>query len=164
MLRDANLAPLSRQHQHALALCVRIRRALAPPEPAKQMGSTDSALWCEEVARLFGGEIRHHFDAEEELLFPAAGAHAELATIVARLREQHGTLRAAASEAAAAKLDSAALLSFAELLSAHVRLEENELFEAMQRMFSVSELEEIGARTAAFFAARGLTGPACGLP
>ena len=27
MLRDKNLVPLSRQHQHALALCVRINRA-----------------------------------------------------------------------------------------------------------------------------------------
>jgi len=27
MLRDKNLIPLSHQHQHALALCVRIERA-----------------------------------------------------------------------------------------------------------------------------------------
>jgi hemerythrin-like domain-containing protein len=164
MLRDTNLAPLSRQHQHALALCVRIRRALAPPEPAKQTGTTDPVRWCDEIAHLFEGEIRHHFDAEEELLFPAATAHEELANIIATLRSQHVILRGAAAEAAAGKLDAAALVGFAELLSAHVRLEENELFEAMQRLFSSNDLEEIGVKTAELFAKRGLTGPACGLP
>jgi hemerythrin-like domain-containing protein len=32
MLRDKSLIPLSRQHQHALALCVRIERASPIPE------------------------------------------------------------------------------------------------------------------------------------
>ena len=65
MLRDKNLAPLSRQHQHALALCVRIDRA----SPIRE---TDLAAWQEEIARHFRSEIRIHFAAEEEFVFPAA--------------------------------------------------------------------------------------------
>jgi len=163
MLRDPNLAPLSRQHQHALALCVRIQRALAPGKPTKQRGSTDTAPWCREIAHLFESEVRHHFDAEEELLFPAA-ARVGLTEIVAQLTNQHASLRQYAAGAAGTKLQTGELLAFAELLTTHVRLEERELFEAMQKQLSAAELDEIGARTAAFFAARGLTGPACGLP
>ena len=34
MLRDRNLIPLSHQHQHALALCVRLDRGLKSGVPA----------------------------------------------------------------------------------------------------------------------------------
>ena len=40
MLRDPNLVPLSRQHQHALALCVRINRAAL----AKHLEGADAAV------------------------------------------------------------------------------------------------------------------------
>jgi len=63
MLRDKSLIPLSHQHQRALALCVRIERASPIPE-------ADLAAWEMEVARLFEQEIKIHFTAEEEVLFP----------------------------------------------------------------------------------------------
>ena len=42
MLRDKNLIPLSRQHQHALALCVRIERAI-------QAGEIDTQAFQSEI-------------------------------------------------------------------------------------------------------------------
>jgi len=65
MLRDKNLVPLSRQHQHALALCVRIDRAAPIAEP-------DLAAWQAEIGQHFRAEIRVHFAAEEQFVFPAA--------------------------------------------------------------------------------------------
>jgi len=59
MLRDANLIPLSRQHQHALALCVRIDRALP-------VGDSDLAAWQSEITQQFQTEIGVHFAAEEK--------------------------------------------------------------------------------------------------
>ena len=59
MLRDKNLVPLSRQHQHALALCVRIDRAAPIAEP-------DLAEWHREIAQHFHAEIHVHFAAEEQ--------------------------------------------------------------------------------------------------
>ena len=64
MLRDPNLIPLSRQHQHALALCVRIDRA-------SPVGDSDMAAWQSEIAQIFQSEIRVHFGAEENVLFPS---------------------------------------------------------------------------------------------
>src|SRR6202023_1030558 len=71
MLRDKSLIPLSRQHQHALALCVRIDRA-------SPIADSDLAAWQAEVTQLCQAEIEIHFTAEEQALFPAARRFEEL--------------------------------------------------------------------------------------
>jgi hypothetical protein len=75
MLRDKNLIPLSRQHQHALALCVRIERA-------SPIAEVDLPQWRAEITQHFEQEIRVHFAAEEHFVFPAAGEFDELTTLV----------------------------------------------------------------------------------
>jgi hemerythrin-like domain-containing protein len=65
MLRDKSLIPLSRQHQHALALCVRIERTSPIPE-------ADLPAWRAEIALQYEQELRIHFAAEEEVVFSAA--------------------------------------------------------------------------------------------
>src|SRR5581483_5225519 len=78
MLRDKNLIPLSHQHQHALALCVRIDRAI-------QAGQVDMLSWQTEIQQIFIGEVRAHFEAEERELFPVALHVAELGPLVDEL-------------------------------------------------------------------------------
>src|SRR6266568_3315215 len=75
MLRDKNLIPLSRQHQHALALCVRIDRAI-------QAGEVDLQAWQVEIHQSFQQEIQFHFLAEEKELFPAAKRFPEFCGLV----------------------------------------------------------------------------------
>lgn len=137
MLRDKNLVPLSRQHQHALALCVRINRApLASPQ--------ELAAWQSEIQQHFEQEIRFHFAAEEANIFPAAQKHTELRPIVEELLEEHAQLRADFAKCAALALDAAGIRSFAETLSSHIRKEERLLFEGMQNKMSSEELVRIG--------------------
>ena len=135
MLRDRNLIPLSHQHQHALALCVQIDRAAAPDLEALQA----------QMATMFNLEIRWHFAAEEAALFPQAAAFAELTPLVEALLGEHAALRQYFAGAARRELDAAALRQFARLLSAHIRKEERELFEACQRLFSPEKLAQVGA-------------------
>jgi hemerythrin-like domain-containing protein len=138
MLRDKSLVPLSRQHQHALALCVRIRRAaLATPAELK--------AWQSEIEQHFQQEIQYHFAAEETHLFPAARRHPDLALLVDELLEEHAQLRRDFAQAAARALDRPRLRHFAETLSAHIRREERQLFEGMQKRFTPEELRKIGA-------------------
>jgi hemerythrin-like domain-containing protein len=157
MLRDKNLIPLSHQHQHALAMCVRLDRALAK-------GDADLNAWQEEIAGIWESEIRFHFEAEEKVLFPAAEKHAPLQPLVKQLLSEHGTLRGYFARATARRLDAAALQSLVETLAQHIRTEERELFEECQRQMPAAEMARAGAAMDAYFAKSGMPGASCALP
>jgi len=137
MLRDKNLVPLSRQHQHALALCVRLDRAL-PSEPL------DLDAWQSEIRAMFEQEIGAHFSAEEEVLFPAASRYAQLAGIVEELRAEHHALRELFRRAASRELGKDDLSVLGQSLASHIRKEERVLFEGMQKAMSGAELARLG--------------------
>jgi hemerythrin-like domain-containing protein len=137
MLRDKNLVPLSRQHQHALALCVRINRA--PLSTPRELDA-----WQAEIHQHFKQEIQYHFAAEEADLFPAARRLPALRSLVEELVADHAQLRNYFTNATNRTLDREALRQFAELLSTHIRKEERQLFEGMQKQMTPEELEKIG--------------------
>ncbi len=138
MLRDKNLIPLSRQHQHALALCVRLDRAI-------QAGEVDLEAWQAEIAQQFELEIGIHFAAEEKELFPAAARFQELQSLVEELLAEHDLLREYFSRASGRSLGLQGLGKFAEKLPQHIRKEERQLFEGMQKAMSTQELDALGA-------------------
>jgi len=137
MLRDKSLIPLSHQHQHALAMCVRIDRAV-------QAGEVDLPAWQAEIHHPFEQEIRIHFEAEEKVLFPVA-VRAGLEALVKELLEDHAVLREYFGSAAAQMMDFSNLHAFATRLSAHIRKEERQLFEEMQKLLSSAEMSAIGS-------------------
>jgi hemerythrin-like domain-containing protein len=137
MLRDKNLIPLSHQHQRALALCVRMSRAI-------DAGEVDLKPWRAEIAQFYQSEITMHFAAEEKEVFPRAAQVAELAPLVRELQAEHELLRGLFSRAAAEGVDQAALAELAERLAGHIRKEERQLFEAMQKHLPPEELARIG--------------------
>jgi hemerythrin-like domain-containing protein len=139
MLRDKSLIPLSRQHQHALALCVRIDRA----QPIR---AADLPRWQAEIEQHFAQEIEIHFAAEEKILFPAARQFPELEPLVEELIADHAALRDSFSDARARRMSSESLFAFAHRLSAHIRKEERQLFEQLQRVMSAEDLSQSGKR------------------
>ena len=134
MLRDPALIPLSRQHHNGLAMCVLTRRSLACDRSAENVAAL--ALRVIDRHEL---ELASHFEIEEQVLFPAC----EPMPILGELRADHRNL-----EAMVARLrtsPSAELLEqFCELLSRHIRREERDLFEYMQRTIPREELERLG--------------------
>jgi hemerythrin-like domain-containing protein len=139
MLRDKNLIPLSHQHQRALALCVRIARASPIPK-------ADLPAWQAEIAQLFQSEIRVHFAAEEEVLFPAARRFAELVPLLEELLSDHQWLRGQFERGAAEMLASEEVRALAERLSAHIRKEERQLFQRLQEQMNVEEMASTGRK------------------
>ena len=139
MLRDKNLIPLSRQHQHALALCVRIDRA-SPVRDA------DLPAWQAEIAQQFESEIRIHFAAEEQILFPAARRLQELVPLIGELLADHSALRESFAKAEAGQMSAPELAAFAQRMSMHIRKEERQLFERMQELMSSDELNALGQK------------------
>jgi hemerythrin-like domain-containing protein len=139
MLRNKHLIPLSRQHQRALALCVRIHRAQPVP-------SSDLLTWRAEIEQHFEQEIKIHFEAEEKILFPAARQFPELVALVEDLLGEHKSLRQLFSRAEAQSMTSEELSDFALLLSAHIRKEERQFFEGLQQRMTSEELTDLGIK------------------
>lgn len=137
MLRDKNLIPLSHQHQHALALCVRIERAV-------QAGEVELVPWQLEIQQIYEQEIAIHFAAEEKELFPAAGKFADLRTLVDELRDEHAKLRNFFERATTRGMAKHDLQQFAKTLSSHIRKEERQLFEGMQQLMKPEDLASLG--------------------
>lgn len=137
MLRDQNLIPLSRQHQHALALCVRIDRA-------SRLDEADLLAWQTEIGRHFENEIKFHFAAEERVLFPAARKHQELTALVDELLSDHEALRQSFALAEAGKMSASDLSAFAQRMSTHIRKEERQLFERVQDLMNPEEIAVVG--------------------
>ncbi len=152
MLRDKNLIPLSRQHQHALALCVRLDRAL-------QADKVDLDAWQTEIQAMFEQEIGSHFSAEEDVLFPAARRLPQLSPIVEELRAEHQALRDLFRRAALRQLQKSDMSLLKESLARHIRKEERVLFEGMQKAMSAAELAGLGRQLDGL-----LTTAACILP
>jgi len=139
MLRNKNLIPLSHQHQHALAFCVRVDRALANP------AAMETAALQQEITRLYETDLASHFQAEEQFLFPMAEQVDDLASLVDELRIEHGLIRHGVKRAEARDLTVSDIQVFAASLSAHIRKEERQLFEAIQQQVSAEELDRVGA-------------------
>jgi hemerythrin-like domain-containing protein len=137
MLRDKHLVPLSRQHQHALALCVRLDRALLA-------GDVDGEAWSEEIRQIFALEVATHFAAEEKVVFPAAAAFPGLHPLVEELLAEHVSLRNLFTRATSETLDTNSLRSFVDQLSSHIRKEERQLFEGMQQVMTADEFSRVG--------------------
>lgn len=140
MMRHPALQPLSREHHHALALCVLVERALHD-------GTRTCAELADEIRAAFDRQLRPHFEAEEKILLPAVEADDGLRELARRILAEHRELECLARQVQAVPGEES-LRAFTSLLRSHVRLEENELFEHMQARLSAEALEELGGRLA----------------
>ncbi|MEO8594978.1 MAG: hemerythrin domain-containing protein [Candidatus Solibacter sp.] len=135
MLRDASLIPLSQQHHNGLALAVMTRRSLASDGSAGNV-----AKLAQRVIDRYELELVNHFEIEEQVLFPACGD----LPIVAELIAEHRAMEAMVAEVRS--VPTAELLErFCELISTHIRREERELFEEIQRTLSRETLDAAGS-------------------
>ena len=135
MLRDPSLIPLSHQHHNGLAMCVMVRRALAADSSPE-----NTARQAKRVIDRFDLELTNHFEIEEQVLFPICGP----IPLVSELIAEHRKLEALIGQLRTGP--SAALLEeFFALLTAHIRREENELFEQIQRTLARDVLDRAGA-------------------
>lgn len=141
MKRHPALVPLSREHHRELSSARGLRRAATA---AADERATAARAY---VDQFFGATV-DHFRVEEELLFPLyvryAGTTEALRRILREHMELHGLVRALRAEVAAGQVEAATLEAIGSLLEEHVRLEERELFEEIQRVVPAAELERLG--------------------
>jgi hemerythrin-like domain-containing protein len=133
MLRDPSLIPLSRQHQHGLALCVMTERGLKEDASAANV-----ARLSRKAIDHYDLELTNHFEMEEQIVFPAI-AHPLIPDLLAQHRRLEAMIAALRTETS-----SQQLLEFVALLRSHIRLEENELFQYVQQALPREMLDSIG--------------------
>jgi hypothetical protein len=135
MKRDPALVSLSHDHHQALFVAQRLRRAT----------DATAAEARAALADYWEGHGREHFRQEEEVLLPAYAAHADPhGPLVARALCDHVAIRqrvGAVAGGADAPLD--ALHELGEMLAAHVRLEERELFPLIEAALPPDELAAV---------------------
>jgi hemerythrin-like domain-containing protein len=140
MKRSEELAPLSRDHHHGLVTALKLSRAT--PADASAARAAFLAFWADEG--------RHHFAVEEEVVLPGFARHvASDDDAIVRVLVEHVDLRRRAQ--ALADTDTPALADLHELgarLRAHIRYEEDELFQLIEKSLPHDELVALGAAIA----------------
>ena len=144
-MRHASLIPLSHDHHHGLVLALRCRKqALGQVKPMGIQGLKERAR---EFEQFFSRNLRPHFQAEEEILFPFMRSRIpESVPLIEDLLQDHAVLREGL-----ARLDRAVglgrlLFDMGDLLERHIRREERELFPLFENYVSASEAKEVGKR------------------
>jgi len=128
--RHAALVPLSREHMSGLVQARNLQHAAngAVDEQTRRRA-------VEDFVRVWEAEIREHFDDEERLLLPLTSD----AAMRERLLREHGEIRKLARRCGVgrgdpvASADAPTMLRLSKLLHDHIRWEEREFFEAVQR-------------------------------
>jgi hemerythrin-like domain-containing protein len=151
--RHQSLIPLSHQHRDALMVAFRLHHP-APPGPVTAMtpASTPQSRAADALA-FFRDHLVGHFRAEEDALFPVLRARLTAdpprIALLDRLVAEHRRLEALRDGVAAAGEDEASLAptlaAFADLLEAHVRCEERELFEVVPDVLAAGDGEALDA-------------------
>lgn len=149
--RADSLIPLSREHQYALLLCLRIHRGLIE----HQADSNWQQMKAGHAVRFFDGDLVTHFHAEEQFLFPAMRELPGAARIIDELLAEHRKIELLIDRLRRVDVRSLSvtLEEFADTLEAHIRKEERELFPiyeqhaAPETMFRVEQaiLNAIGS-------------------
>ena len=136
MKRHPALAPLSRDHHHALVLAQKLRRATEDTIPAAALAFLSH----------WEAEERLHFRAEEEILLPAYAEHGDPRhPAITRMLEDHIRIRRDAD--LLARQPSLPLLhQLGTQLAEHVQLEEQEVFPLIEQTIPDHDLTKRGQR------------------
>ncbi len=112
-----------------------IRRSLVADSSAENV-----ARWARKVQDRYEIELVNHFEIEEQVLFPACGP----LPLIAELVDDHRRIEGLVGQLSSAP-SPALLEKFCALLSTHIRREESELFERIQRDLPRETLDRAGA-------------------
>lgn len=149
MKRHRSLHPLSEHHHHALVQALQIRRAdeATPDQRAAALRET-----AESFVRFWKVNGRQHFREEEEILLPAYARHVRLDQnpAVMRMLAEHAIIRGKVEELEGAlitgELVEEEVIALGQLLQRHIRLEEDEIFPAIEAALSEEEMAALADR------------------
>ena len=143
MKRHPALIRLSRDHHNGLVQALRLRRAGVDGDASARLAA------AREFEEFFRNEERAHLRDEEEELFPLLLRHVSsqpvpLREVLVQHLQLQGFARKLGIAVAAGMVDRQTLQAVGELLEAHIRLEERELFPLIEELVPDDELRGLG--------------------
>jgi len=142
MRRHDALIPLTHDHHHALARARRLRLAAASGDGEEQRAA------AVEFVEFFLDDSLLHFREEEEIFFPLVIDRPDapielLSRLLLEHVRMHRLVRSLRTEVEEGAPAPETLHAIGELLAAHIRVEEAELFPLMERLVSEEDLRSI---------------------
>ncbi len=126
MKREKFLWLLTQSHHRALVTAKRIRERLSTPGGEGEL--------ADEARRLYDEELRLHFWDEEKILALYEERMGQEEPEPQRIRRDHRRLESLLTQS-----DRRSLLEFAELLTSHVRFEEDVLFGRIEEVLGAKD-------------------------
>lgn len=141
--RHDALVPLTHDHHHALA---QARRLL---DVAKMTDETQRRNLANDFVNFYFGRAIRHFHEEEELFFAPVVDHPEAQELVARAVSDHlrlhALVRTVKRQLSSGDADGEVLEQISEMLTNHVRFEEQELFPVIERLIPEEDLLDLAS-------------------
>jgi hemerythrin-like domain-containing protein len=147
MKRHKSLFPLSHDHQHGLALALKLKY---PKKPLSSANEEEISLLKQELADKYENVLRKHFSKEEQYLVPGF----EDNDLMKQMLDEHKKLEGLYNkivnntEGWTPTEQRDKLNLFGELLDLHIRFEERELFPMIEKSMSEEQLEKLGKKLA----------------
>jgi hemerythrin-like domain-containing protein len=135
MKRHKSLVPLSHDHHKGLVEARHLREGTAPPREA-----------AERFLGFWRSELSRHFREEEDVLLPVFARHTDPRRVeIAETLLQHVEIRRGVDELEQALetgslADTSLAVRLGELLHAHIRYEEDQVFPAIEGVVPEDEL------------------------
>jgi len=145
MKRHKSLFPLSHDHQHGLALALKLKY---PKKPLSSSTEEEISALKSELADKYENVLRKHFWKEEKYLVPGF----EENNLMKQMLEEHRKLEGLYNiivnntEGWTPEQQRDKLYLFGELLDLHIRFEERELFPMIEKSLSAEQLKELGEK------------------
>jgi iron-sulfur cluster repair protein YtfE (RIC family) len=138
--RHKALQPLSRDHHHGLILAQLIKKGA--PEYKGLPTTIEGKI--EYTISFYNSSLKNHFKDEEEILFPAViGKSDEIDKLISDIVAEHRKLENLIIELNKTKQSEITLDELGLLLENHIRKEEREVFPVIEKVLSVSELNDL---------------------
>lgn len=134
--RSAELTPLSRDHHNGLLLCWKIRTGIN-----KNISPERIVAY---VLHVYESELKEHFRQEEEYIFSIL---ADDDTKKQQALEEHQYIYEI-TKALSKNADNIMLLRIANVLETHIRFEERDLFNYIERQASPAQLAKVSMQLA----------------
>ena len=139
--RHDSLIPLTHDHHHALAQARRLK------DTSKIEDDNEKRNAANDFINFYFGRAVRHFHEEEELFFAPLVDNPEARDLVVRAVSDHlrlhAMVRTLKRQLSVGRVDEALLTQISDLLSEHVRFEEQELFPLVERLVPEEELQDL---------------------